>query len=147
MAAGLIAPAILAATIGGTTMAQSVERPLAELKWQKRVVGMLAEAPGDPALVEQERRLAAEAMGLAARDLVLIAASDGAVTIDGEPRDAPTEAALRRSLGAGDGFQVLLIGKDGGVKLRAEEPVAAHEIFALIDSMPMRQREIRERGR
>jgi hypothetical protein len=41
---------------------------------------------------------------------------------------------------------VLLIGKDGGVKLRAEEPLPAAEFFALIDTMPMRRREMRERG-
>jgi hypothetical protein len=38
------------------------------------------------------------------------------------------------------------IGKDGGVKLRSAEPVAAGDFFALIDTMPMRRREMRERA-
>jgi hypothetical protein len=33
------------------------------------------------------------------------------------------------------------------VKLTRNEPVALDEIFALVDSMPMRRREMRERGR
>lgn len=40
-------------------------------------------------------------------------------------------------------FGVLLIGKDGHVKLRRGTPVAASEITALIDTMPMRQDEMR----
>ena len=44
-------------------------------------------------------------------------------------------------------FTVLLIGKDGSVKLRREEIVKLDEIFSLIDTMPMRQREMREKSR
>jgi hypothetical protein len=44
-------------------------------------------------------------------------------------------------------FIVVLIGKDGGEKLRGGREVDIAEIFSLIDSMPMRQREIRERGK
>ena len=43
-------------------------------------------------------------------------------------------------------FTVLLIGKDGGVKLRREGGVKLGEIFSLIDTMPMRQREMREKS-
>ena len=45
------------------------------------------------------------------------------------------------------GERILLVGKDGGVKLRSEEPVSIQRIFDLIDSMPMRRREMREKGR
>ncbi|MCB7481711.1 DUF4174 domain-containing protein [Christiangramia sediminis] len=41
-------------------------------------------------------------------------------------------------------FEVILIGLDGGVKLRQYRLVETKEIFDLIDSMPMRQSEIRE---
>ena len=40
-------------------------------------------------------------------------------------------------------FTVLLIGKDGGVKLRREGRAELKEILTLIDTMPMRQREMR----
>jgi hypothetical protein len=39
-------------------------------------------------------------------------------------------------------FTVLFVGKDRGGKLRPQEPVPMAEIFALIDSMPMRKREM-----
>ncbi len=38
-------------------------------------------------------------------------------------------------------FKVLLIGKDGGVKLRTQTPVTPLELYQLIDAMPMRRRE------
>ena len=42
---------------------------------------------------------------------------------------------------------VILIGKDGEVKLRGELPLELSEIFSVIDAMPMRQREMRERAK
>jgi hypothetical protein len=42
-------------------------------------------------------------------------------------------------------FSVVLIGKDGGEKLRRATPIAPAELFSLVDSMPMRQAEMRER--
>jgi hypothetical protein len=53
-------------------------------------------------------------------------------------------AAMARKWGAsGQGFTYLLIGKDGGVKARAREAVPLDEVFRQIDSMPMRQQEMR----
>jgi hypothetical protein len=37
------------------------------------------------------------------------------------------------------------VGKDGTVKRRSEAPVPLSQVFEQIDSMPMRQREMRER--
>jgi hypothetical protein len=44
------------------------------------------------------------------------------------------------------GFTVILIGKDGDEKWRRESLAELGEILALIDSMPMRQMEMRKRG-
>ena len=42
-------------------------------------------------------------------------------------------------------FSVVLIGKDGGEKLRRPAPLAPDELFALVDAMPTRRAEMRER--
>jgi hypothetical protein len=42
-------------------------------------------------------------------------------------------------------FSVVLIGKDGGEKLRRTTPLSPEELFAIVDAMPMRRAEIRER--
>lgn len=41
-------------------------------------------------------------------------------------------------------FQGWLIGKDGGVKHTFKKPVSPEELFKLVDSMPMRQQEMKK---
>ena len=121
-------------------------RPLDGLRWEKRVIVMLAESADDPALAEQEARLRAAAADLAERDVVLVTARGPAVTVDGDIDQAPSADELRDAYADGaSGFQVVLVGKDGGVKLRSAEPISASDLFALIDTRPMRWREMRER--
>ncbi|MGB2203635.1 MAG: DUF4174 domain-containing protein, partial [Pseudooceanicola atlanticus] len=57
--------------------------------------------------------------------------------------DPDAGGALRNRLGA-EGFEMLLVGKDGGVKMRAGEVIPPETLFATIDRMPMRQREMQE---
>ena len=40
-------------------------------------------------------------------------------------------------------FTFLLIGKDGGIRLRSKKVIPKEQLFALIDVMPMRQDEIK----
>lgn len=42
-------------------------------------------------------------------------------------------------------FEVILIGLDGGVKLRQKDVLSCEKLFATIDSMPMRSAEIKNR--
>lgn len=43
-------------------------------------------------------------------------------------------------------FEVLLIGLDGGVKLRQAEVLSNEKLFGRIDQMPMRRRELQRQG-
>lgn len=63
------------------------------------------------------------------------------------------EDGSRESLAARDRFGIeggsfcaILIGKDGTGKFRSPVPVRPGTLFELIDAMPMRRRERRERG-
>ncbi|MDP5094209.1 MAG: DUF4174 domain-containing protein, partial [Polaribacter sp.] len=40
-------------------------------------------------------------------------------------------------------FKVMLIGLDGGIKLAQSTVLSKEKLFAIIDGMPMRKREIR----
>ena len=55
---------------------------------------------------------------------------------------AATRADLRIRPGS---FVLKLIGKDGSVKLTASNTTSMKEIYALIDTMPMRREEISKR--
>lgn len=92
---------------------------------------LLVFGPADePRRVQQREILETDAAGLEERHLVVLHPTEGG------------RLAERFEVGPSD-FAVILIGKDGGEKLRRHQPVALAELFALIDSMPMRRREIR----
>lgn len=101
---------------------------LAGYRWNRRVLLLFVDGPDDPELHAQQAELTPHAPDLAERDIVVIVSAD---------------PALRRRLGGPiDGFAVLLLGKDGGVKLRRTSPIAFAELAAVVDAMPMRQDEM-----
>lgn len=87
----------------------------------------------DPRVTQQHSILQSAAVALRERDVVV--------------QDITPEAARRERPELGvkpqAAFEVLLVGKDGGVKLRRDTPVAAAAITGLIDTMPMRQDEMK----
>jgi len=66
---------------------------------------------------------------------------DVVVFVDTDPK---ARSALRKKLRP-RGFMLVLIGKDGGVKLRKPLPWSVRELSRSIDKMPTRQREIEAR--
>jgi hypothetical protein len=113
-----------------------------------RALVVVAPAAGDARVAAVRRAVAEHAGGFADRDMVLIEAWPGGGTADGESLTAEQSAGLRERLDVADGaFAVLLVGKDTTVKRRDDSPPDLQDIFDLIDTMPMRQREMRERGR
>lgn len=104
-----------------------------------RVFLVFARAPDDVRLGAQRDGLHAGAAGRTSRDLVVI-------EVVGPHADDPRVdgAALRHVYGVSDAdFAAILIGKDGGVKLRTAAPLSGDRLFASIDAMPMRRDELR----
>jgi hypothetical protein len=56
---------------------------------------------------------------------------------------AEQESLRKRFHVAADTFAVILVGKDGGEKMRSDKPVAWETLQSTIDAMPMRQTEQR----
>ena len=127
----LLKQLFLCLALGGVVAA---ETELDSLRWKRRVIVIASPSRNTQAYLSQRKELSVESPDWKERDLVL-------VEVIG-PEKADLRGAL--NLKAGD-FTVLLIGKDGGVKLRSGTPVSSREIFELIDSMPMRRQEIRSK--
>lgn len=119
-------PAVLAACTA--LLAWAAVTPVAADSAQRRL--LIFAAPEAPALMTQRDLLAASSQDVRERDLAV-----SEVTGSG----ATAAADRKRYKVARDTFAVLLIGKDGGVKLRSTEPVPPDRLFATIDAMPMRQ--------
>ena len=121
---------------------------LGALRDQARPLLIFAREPTDPQLQIQVRTLQEHAAEAHDRDLVAIALpynnpGPGALQLTA----ADAEAARRRFGVTPDDFVVILLGKDGGVKLRSKKPLTMENLKETIDAMPMRQDEMRAKSR
>lgn len=72
-----------------------------------------------------------------------VVVAEGDSTLDGHAVDADEARRLRTQFAIGDDtFSVVLIGKDGGEKMRVDEVPDLQAIYAVVDGMPMRSREM-----
>lgn len=127
----LLAKIFLAGPLLAALSVPAAASDLDRYRWKSRVLVIAAEA-GDPRAAAQGRIAEAAGAGMRERDPVVVRAI-------GEGREA---ASLRRRLGLpATGFRAVLVGKDGGAKLTAAEPIPAETLFATIDAMPMRREE------
>jgi len=101
--------------------------------WTSRPIVVFADTPADPRFQEQIELLKKEEALLADRDVVVLTDTDPAARL-------PIRTKLRPR-----GFQMVLVDKDGGVKLRKPFPWSVREITRTIDKTPMRLREVEER--
>ncbi|OUS20688.1 hypothetical protein DI396_01995 [Litorivita pollutaquae] len=104
---------------------------LSEFKWIKRPLVIFSDSPFNPDFMRQMTLLAEGVAELAARDVVVITDTDPAAA-----------TSLREELRP-RGFALVLIGKDGGVKLRKPVPWDVRELSRSIDKMPLRQQELK----
>lgn len=124
-------------------MSQTRNTTLASLRDRQRV--LLVFGNGDNQMAEAQLTVAAEhAAGFRERDLLLagLTGTNPAVpTTSLAP--AEEEAARKRFHVTAGQFTVILIGKDGGEKMRSHKPISWDTLQGTIDAMPMRKDEIR----
>jgi len=112
--------------------------------WSHRPLLVFAPSPDHELVRAQRARVEAVAEGFEERDMIFIAVYDDVVEVEEVRLDGESAAALRDRFNIERGeAAVLLVGKDTGVKRRSAEAVAMQDIFAQVDSMPMRQQEMR----
>lgn len=147
---GSLAVLILASILAGLSVAQvwgeTAEAPdLSAYRWQNRLLLIFAPTAELPAYQQYAQELVRQRRGIEDRDLIIFRLFEKGKSFLKDAPLAPEAAiALRQRFGVGaGGARVVLIGKDGGVKLdQASFPPVA-DIFGLIDSMPMRREEIK----
>jgi len=123
--------------------AQAMAAELSDYLWQRRPLLLFAPSESDPRLLETMRRMAASRCDFVDRDMVLgRIVTEGTSTLDGNVVDPNQAQKLFSDFGIGaNTFSVVLIGKDGGEKLRVADVPDLQSIYAVIDGMPMRARE------
>ena len=116
----------------GLLQAQNLEKYL----WKNRVI-LLFEGNGHKSGYQQQLEvLQSESKELLERNIVTILPKNG------------EKALFLENLGLeNDFYGLVLLGKDGGIKLKEEFVVKPQIIFRLIDAMPMRRAEMRKKNR
>jgi hypothetical protein len=137
--------AVVALSVGGSQNERETTVDLNQYRWKNRLLLLFAPTRDHPRFDSLHGSLMTRKVDVADRDLVVFEVLEsGLSTLDTEPLDPGTAEMLREKFGVAEGsFSVILVGKDGGVKLDHQDHISLEEIFALIDAMPMRQEEMR----
>lgn len=118
--------------------------PLEAERWKTRPVVVVVAQPGDPLLARLRATLGETAAREAfrEREMVLYTVVAGEGRRNDQPLEQAQTAALLQALqlDARGPSAFVLVGKDGGVKMREGPSVDLQQVFAEIDRMPMRQR-------
>jgi len=114
---------------------------LTEFRWKKRILLIIDSNNDLPARNIQVSKFVARNDEMKERDLDLFVCT-GKEVLDKDGLKTNIDPAKIRY---GEFQGVILIGKDGGVKLRKKFIVEPGEVFDLIDQMPMRRAEMKNR--
>ncbi len=130
----------LAGSTAGTTLEQ--------LRDKSRPLLIFAGTAEEPRLNLQLEWIRQSADEARERDLVPVAVVEqGTSPTETSLKTSEVEAARRKfHIGARE-FVVVLVGKDGGEKLRSSEPISFEQLRSAIDAMPMRQDEMSKRNK
>ena len=122
-------------------MAQS----LAQHEWENRVVLLFAPDFENKELKEQLAFFQNDKKGLEDRKLIVYQITPTKVKKDGTPLNGKSEidSWFKKFKVDKKGFTFILMGLDGGEKMRNSDPVSVEKLYSKIDRMPMRRAEIR----
>ena len=135
-------------SIFGSRDAMSMVTDFNQFKWKSRLLFLFASEKNDPLFRDLKGEISARKNEVDDRDLVVFEILEsGPSTMNTTQMDPRTAASLRKHFDLPPKtFMLILLGKDGGIKLKRNDRVKLEEIFTLIDSMPMRKDEMRQKG-
>ncbi|MEM8524151.1 MAG: DUF4174 domain-containing protein [Bacteroidota bacterium] len=121
---------------------------LSKHQWENRILLVFAEQADNSLFVKQLTHFQEDKVGLVDRDLVIYQIYEYQGTAPNRKElyaEEVEELRIKYQVAKGD-FVVILIGKDGGEKLRKTNELLTRELlYATIDVMPMRRAEMRRK--
>jgi hypothetical protein len=121
---------------------------LTQFKWKNRLLFLFAPDRSHPFYKHIHRQIIDQKSEVEDRDLVIFS-----VLLQGPSQMNTTAIDRQKADSIRDQFMIppqefslILIGKDGGIKLKRNDQVDLAAVFELIDSMPMRRNEMRQQN-
>ena len=121
---------------------------LDKYQWKNRIILIITENEGSDFLNRQLQVFKDENKELKERKLKIFQVSPGKYR-ECFPREkdwTTAEKSIYELKKSNTDYEILLLGLDGGVKSRQTEILETEKLFDLIDSMPMRQAEMRRKN-
>jgi hypothetical protein len=120
-------------------MAQNID----SFKWKNRILLLKDSHINSMKLQEQLKALQSNLEKLHDRDILIFVLTDAAVFDALKSKTKLQSRLIIEEFGLKDFQGLILIGKDGGLKLKESFVVSPSTICNLIDSMPMRRAELK----
>ncbi|MGB3588907.1 MAG: DUF4174 domain-containing protein [Tunicatimonas sp.] len=119
---------------------------LNQYRWKKRILLLFTDTEESVIYKEQLQAFKKEKSGLNDRDLLIFKVlPQMVINPKGEVFGKEVALELRQKYETKSAkYTVVLIGKDGGQKLKQNSLLSTEKLFGTIDQMPMRRREMRE---
>jgi Domain of unknown function (DUF4174) len=139
--------ALLSVAVVTVTAAARPAAAIPAYQWKKRALIVFSPSMSDARLSRMKAMIGGNRTALLDRDLTVVYVIGGELSHDLGPPPGLNAGAVRTLYRASEGaFRVLLLGKDGGIKMDSPQPISAIDLTAEIDRMPMRRDEMRKRS-
>ena len=114
-------------------------------QWQNRIILLVADSFENDSLKDQKELLSRFSEELDERRLIIYEISPNYFRRerDSDHTELGTSTVFEKYNATNESFKIILIGLDGGTKFEKNNPVSPKILFDLIDTMPMRQNELR----
>jgi hypothetical protein len=126
---------------------ETLSMDLTQFQRKNRMLFIFAQDGNHPLFKDLQSQVMAQKAEVDDRDLIVFEVpAQGTARMNDSTLDRKEADSIRNHFAiTGDEFSLILVGKDGGIKLKRMDQVDLREVFELIDSMPMRQNEMRQK--
>ncbi len=130
-------------------MVHAEETDLSRYIWENRLILLFSPNIKDPRLEAQIQELQQPICDLEDRDILVfqIVKNLGVLYLNGSRSKIEEDKLRQKHRVQSQEYLLILVGKDGGEKLRSRKVISGNRIFNEIDAMPMRQNEVTLRKR
>ncbi|MGD2185069.1 MAG: DUF4174 domain-containing protein [Desulfobacterales bacterium] len=118
-----------------------------QFQWKNRLLFLFAPHGSHPIFTKLQSEIYAQKAEVKDRDLVIFEVlGQGPSRMNTTQLNRGVADAIRNRFDAPQKtFTLILVGKDGGIKMKRHDGANIKEVFELIDSMPMRQNEMQRK--
>jgi hypothetical protein len=118
---------------------------LEQHQWKNRILIIKTNQDSNNVFYKQLAEVLSDKKGIIERKLIIYTANDAILKMLDFSKNKEVEISNTKDgiLKPKENFEILLIGLDGGIKLKQDEFLALENLFSLIDGMPMRRQELK----